>query len=112
MRNAAAVIALTVLAACQSEPGSQSDVPVISALPQFITGLPGYGPEFGTSGLPPDQSASPAAAWNNTAADVPMRHAAQICTLGFETLEQGTAPGEPIDFTVQRVRCTTYRPSM
>ena len=112
MRFVAAAVVLLALAGCQSEPGSQSALPVISALPQFITGLPGYGPEFSTTGLKADQAPAPVAASNNTSADVPALHAAQICTLGVETLEQGTAPGEPIDFTVQRVRCTTYRPSL
>jgi hypothetical protein len=112
MRSVAAVIAMVLLAACQGEPGSRSDLAVISELPQFITGLPGDGPEFSTTGLQPSQSTAPAAATNNTSADVPARHAAQICTLGFEMLEQGTAPGEPMDFVVQRVRCTAYRPSL
>jgi hypothetical protein len=111
MRRALALSAMLLLAGCVSEPGSQSDVPVISALPQFITGLPGDGPEFGTAGLASGELPPGYAGFNNTDPQIPAQHANQICTLGYQTLDQGTQPGDPVPFVDWRVRCSVYRPS-
>jgi hypothetical protein len=88
-----------------SDPGSDS------WLPQFITGYPGYGPEFGTAGLASDKLPPGYDGINNTDPQVAAQHASQICTLGTETLDQGTAPGDPVALSTMRVRCTRYRPS-
>src|SRR5882724_10118599 len=112
MRQVAVLVALLALAACQSEPGSTSDQSGISSLPQFITGLPGYGPEFTTTGLQAASATPALSTSNNTGADVAARHAAQIGARGYQILEEGTAPGEPIEFKVSRVRCNAYRPSL
>ena len=111
MRRALALSAMLLLAGCVSEPGSQSDVPVISALPQFITGLPGYGPEFGTAGLTDAPLPPGYAGFNNQGPQVAAQHASQICTLGYQTLDQATQPGDPVPFDDWRVRCNVYRPS-
>ncbi len=106
MRRALALSVLLLVAACASDPGSDS------ALPQWITGYPGYGPEFGTAGLATDQLPAGYAGFNNTDPQLPAQHAAQICPRGYDFLDQGTtAPGEPVAFTTNRVRCTAYRPS-
>ena len=112
MRLFPALVGLLALAACASEPGSESDLPVISSLPQFITGLPGNGPEFGVAGL--EQAKLPAgyAGFNNVGPDIAARHAAQICTQGYQVIEQGTAPGDPAGIVEWRVRCNAYRPSL
>ena len=105
MRRALALSALLLLAACASDPGSDA------TLPQWITGYPGYGPEFGTAGLASDQLPPGYAGFNNTDPQLAAQHAAQICTLGFQSLDQATVPGEPIGFATNRVRCSVYRPS-
>jgi hypothetical protein len=111
MRRALALSAILLLAACVEDPGSRSDLPLVSALPQFITGLPGYGPDFGAAGLQQGQLPPGYAGFNNTGPQVAAQHASQICTRGYETLDQGTAPGDPVPFVDWRVRCNAYRPS-
>jgi hypothetical protein len=111
MRRALALSAILLLAACVADPGSQSDLPVISALPQFITGLPGYGPEFGTAGLTDAQLPPGYAGFNNIGPQVAAQHASQICPRGYQTIEQGTEPGDPVSFVAWGVRCTPYRPT-
>jgi hypothetical protein len=107
MRVLPMIVAAVALSACAiaDDPGSRSDLPVVSALPQWITGLPGDGPDFGVTGRATDGAASV------TAAEMASRHADQICTLGHQSLEQGTAPADQGEFTVARVRCNSYRPS-
>jgi hypothetical protein len=107
-------LALLALAACAADdPGSRSGSFVAATLPQWITGLPGDGPEFGVSGVAPGaQLPAGYAELNNAAPEAPMRRADMICTLGTQVLEQGSAPGEPAGFAVARVRCNPYRPSL
>lgn len=107
MRLLTLVAAAVVLSACAipDDPGSQSDKPIISSLPQWITGLPGDGPEFGVTGVAGEGAAGA------SGEQVASRHADQICTLGHQTLEQGTAPAAPGAYTVARIRCNSYRPS-
>ena len=112
MRRSLVVTCLLLLAACASEPGSESDLPVISYVPQFITGLPGEQPNFGVTGLAQAPTQPAYAGFNNAAADVPEQHAASVCTLGWQKLEEGQAPGDPVSFTRQRVRCNAYRPTL
>ena len=112
MRSFAVLIALLALAGCASEPGSASDVPIISALPQFITGLPGNPPQFGVSGLQAGDLPEGYAKFNNQSPAVPAIHAAQICTLGYHIDDQKTAAGDPIGFTIAQTHCALYRPSL
>jgi hypothetical protein len=111
MRHFLAIASLVALAACASEPGSSSDLPIISSLPQWITGLPGEGPSFGVATLqePPTQPGY--AGFNNASPLLTATHADQICTLGYQKLSEETAPGEQVPFTVTRIRCNAYRPS-
>lgn len=112
MRKTLAVAALLSLAACASEPGSQSDLPVISLLPQFITGLPGDSLDFGVAGLEQAQIPPAYAAFNNTGPQVAAQHADQICTRGYQKLREDALPGDPVGFIEWRVRCNAYRPSL
>jgi hypothetical protein len=108
MRLVILVAAAVALSACAipDDPGSRSDQSIVSSLPQWITGLPGDGPEFGVTGVAGEGGA--AASGDQVAA----RHADQICTLGHQTLEQGTAPAAPGAYSVARIRCNPYRPSL
>jgi hypothetical protein len=111
MRFVPALIVLLALAACESEPGSMSDRPVVSSLPQFITGLPGNGPDFGVAGLVPGPLPAGYDGFNNVGPQVAATHAAQVCTLGYEKLDEQSQPGDPIAFAEWHVRCNPYRPS-
>jgi hypothetical protein len=110
MRSLPVLVALLALAGCASEPGSASNIPVVSALPQFITGLPGDPPQFGVSGLQPGALPAGYADSNNQSPDVPAIHADQICTLGNHVDAQKPASGDPVSFTVAQVHCALYRP--
>jgi hypothetical protein len=112
MRHAIALTAVLLLAACASDPGSRSDLPVISSLSQFITGLPGYQPEFGVAGLEAKKLPAGFDGFNNTEPGVAAAHAAQVCTLGYQTLVEGVVPGDPVGFVAWGVRCNAYRPSL
>lgn len=110
MRRSLVLTGLFLLAACASEPGSESNIPGVSLIPQFITGLPGEQPNFGVTGLAQAPTQPGYAEFNNAEADVPELHAASICTLGWQKLEEGQAPGQPVGFIRQRERCNAYRP--
>jgi hypothetical protein len=112
MRRFLALTGLLLLAACASEPGSESNLPGVAYLPQFITGVPGEQPNFGVTGLAQAPTQAGYADFNNAAADVPQQHAASVCTLGWDKLEEGQAPGDPVGFIRQRVRCDAYRPTL
>jgi hypothetical protein len=112
MRRSLVLTGLFLLAACAGDPGSEFDLPVVSYIPQFITGLPGEQPNFGVTGLAQAPTQAGYAGFNNAAAEVPEQHAASVCTLGWQKLEEGQAPGDPVAFTRQRVRCNAYRPTL
>jgi hypothetical protein len=112
MRRMLALCGLMLLAACASEPGSGSDLPVIGWLPQGITGLPGDPPQFGVAGLAQAPTQDGYASFNKASPDVAAVHAAQICTRGYEKLGEETLPGETVPFTRWTVRCNLYRPSL
>jgi hypothetical protein len=104
---------LLLLAACADDaPGSQSNVPGIAYIPQFITGLPGEQPNFGVTALAQAPTQPGYVDFNNAAPGIAEQHAASVCTLGWEKLEEGQAPGDPVGFTRQRIRCNAYRPSL
>jgi hypothetical protein len=112
MRRSLVLTGLLLLAACAGDPGSEADLPVVSFIPQFITGLPGVQPDFGVTGLAQAPTQAGYADFNNAAAEVPEQHAASICTLGWQKLEEGQAPGDPVPYLRQRVRCNAYRPTL
>jgi hypothetical protein len=103
---------LLLLAACADQPESQSNLPGIAYLPQFITGLPGEQPNFGVTGLAQAPTQAGYADFNNADPSVAEKHAASVCTLGWQKLEEGQAPGDPVPYIRQRVRCNAYRPSL
>jgi hypothetical protein len=112
MRRFLVLTGLFLLAACADGPGSESDVPGIALIPQFITGLPGEQPNFGVTGIAQAPTQAGYADFNNAAAEVADQHAASVCTLGWQKLEEGQAPGEPVPLVRQRVRCNAYRPTL
>jgi hypothetical protein len=111
MRLVLVLAGCLALAAC-SEPGAHFDTPGLALLPQFITGLPGPQPEFGTTGLAQTPTQPGYADFDNAAPDVPAQHADSLCTLGYQKLEATTIPGAPVPLTSWRVRCNAYRPTL
>jgi hypothetical protein len=112
MRHLLAVASLAMLVACASEPGASGSGSYIEGLPQWLTGLPGEGPSFGVSALQQAPQEAGYAPFNNASPQIVPTHAAQICTLGYQRLTEETAPGEPVNFALSRVRCNPYRPTL
>jgi len=112
MRNLLAVTSLVILAACASTPGDPASGPSIEGLPQWLTGLPGDGPTFGLTALQQTPQDAGYVGSNNASPQIAATHAAQVCTLGYQRLGEETPPGEPVNFTLWRVRCNPYRPTL
>jgi len=112
MRHFLAVASLVVLAGCASGFGISENDPSRDGLAQFLTGLPGDGPIFAVTALPQEPQEPGYAGFNNGSPQVAATHAGQVCTLGYQRLADEAAPGEPVGFTVWRVRCNPYRPTL
>ena len=112
MRHFLAVASLVVLASCASGFGISENDPSRDGLAQFLTGLPGDGPIFGLTALPQAPQEPGYAGFNNASPQIAAVHAAQVCTLGYQPLAEETPPGEPVNFTLWRVRCNPYRPTL
>jgi|SRR5215469_4949555 len=104
------VAALSLLAACASEEGSTTNVPL--GLPQWFTGLPGGPVEFGVSRVGPGELQEGFAQSNNQSPDLNAQKAAQICTRGYEIVGTAPAGGTPVDLETAHVRCSLYRLSL
>jgi hypothetical protein len=112
MRHLLAIASLAMLAACASAPGDSTSGSFSDGLAQWITGLPGEGPSFGLTALQQAPQDPGYAGFNNASPQIAATHAAQICTLGYQRLAEEAAPGEPVNFTLWRVRCNPYRPTL
>jgi hypothetical protein len=112
MRHLLAVASLVMLAACASEPGASANGSFDEGLAQWVLGLPNDGPTFGVSALQQAPEDAGYAGFNNASPQMAATHAAQICTLGYQRLAEETAPGEPVNLTLWRVRCNPYWPTL
>jgi hypothetical protein len=103
MRYLAALIGLMLLASCASQ---------VEGLPQWVTGFPADGPSFGVVTLPQAPIQPGYAGFSKASPDLLATHADQICTLGWQKIDEETLPGEEVPLTETTLRCNVYRPSL
>jgi hypothetical protein len=73
-----------------------------------VSGGSGEAPEFGVSALSAGPMPPNYAAFNKIDPQIADLHARQICTLGYEKLEERTMPYDPGQLMFWRVRCEPY----